>query len=106
MNKAQRMLLNSWIGLEVRVMNGITGKLQSFDSETGSELFSYKPDPLTINIEENRLEDIITPDQTTLIDVILSREPCLTTLNSFNSFFIMKFRVISPTSNTKLSIFY
>jgi hypothetical protein len=45
------------------------------NSESGSELFSYKPDPLVITAEPHVITNIINEDQTTQIDVILSRIP-------------------------------
>ena len=45
------------------------------DSSSDSELFSFKPDPLRITLPAYRISEIIRADQTTQIDVILSREP-------------------------------
>ncbi len=47
----------------------------NFDSSSGSDLFAYKPDPLRYTTEGEDISKIIIEDQTTLIDVILSREP-------------------------------
>lgn len=46
-----------------------------FDSSPDSDLFSYKPDPLRYSVLPNDISKIIIRDQTTLIDVIFSREP-------------------------------
>ena len=45
------------------------------NSESGCELFSYSPDPLVITAEPNDITNIIVEDQTTQVDVILSRNP-------------------------------
>ena len=45
------------------------------NSDSGSELFSYSPDPLAITAEPHHITNIISEDQTTQIDVILSRKP-------------------------------
>ena len=45
------------------------------NSESGCELFSYKPDPLVITAGPNDITNIIVANQTTQIDVILSRNP-------------------------------
>lgn len=45
------------------------------NSESGSELFDYSPDPLVITADSNDISNIIIEDQTTQIDVILSRKP-------------------------------
>lgn len=45
------------------------------DSASDSELFSFSPDPLRVTLPAFRISDIIRADQTTQIDVILSREP-------------------------------
>jgi len=45
------------------------------NSDSGSELFSYSPDPLAITASPNVITDIIIEDQTTQIDVILARIP-------------------------------
>lgn len=45
------------------------------NSESGSNLFSYSPDPLRRTAEPNDITNIIHIDQTTQIDVILSRNP-------------------------------
>lgn len=45
------------------------------NSDSGSELFSYSPDPLEITAESNDITNIIIEDQTTQIDVILARNP-------------------------------
>jgi len=45
------------------------------NSDSGSELFSYSPDPLVITAGPNDITNIIHQDQTTQIDVILSRNP-------------------------------
>ncbi len=44
-----------------------------FDSKTGTDLLSYFPDPLEISFSSETIQDIVRPDQTTLIDVILAR---------------------------------
>ncbi len=46
-----------------------------FNSDSGTELFSYKPDPYHVEVTGNRLSSLISADQTTQIDVILAREP-------------------------------
>jgi hypothetical protein len=45
------------------------------NSESGSPLFNFYPDPLRMIAPETAITDIIIRDQTTQIDVILSREP-------------------------------
>ena len=45
------------------------------DSSSDSELFSFRPDPLRVTLPAYRISDVIRADQTTQIDVILSREP-------------------------------
>jgi hypothetical protein len=45
------------------------------NSESNSNLFSYSPDPLQTQAPANSITDIIIQDQTTQIDVILSRIP-------------------------------
>lgn len=45
------------------------------NSDSGSELFRYSPDPLRITAKPNDITNIIHKDQTTQIDVILSRNP-------------------------------
>lgn len=45
------------------------------NSDSGTELFSYAPDPLVITAGPNDVTNIIKVDQTTQIDVILSRNP-------------------------------
>ena len=45
------------------------------NSDSGSELFSYSPDPLVVTAGPNDITKIINEDQTTQIDVILSRKP-------------------------------
>ena len=45
------------------------------NSDSNSRLFSYSPDPLEITAASNNITQIIEQDQTTQIDVILSRNP-------------------------------
>lgn len=45
------------------------------NSESNSRLFSYSPDPLEIAAAANSITQIIEKDQTTQIDVVLSRNP-------------------------------
>lgn len=45
------------------------------NSDSGSELFSYSPDPLVVTADPHDITNIINEDQTTQIDVILSRNP-------------------------------
>ncbi len=45
------------------------------NSDSGSELFSYSPDPLVVTAAPHDITNIIHEDQTTQIDVILSRNP-------------------------------
>ena len=45
-----------------------------FNSDSGTELFRYTPDPYRVNIVGRRLTEVINADQTTQIDVILGRE--------------------------------
>lgn len=45
------------------------------NSNSGSELFGYSPDPLVITANPHDITNIITVDQTTQIDVILARNP-------------------------------
>ena len=47
----------------------------NFDADSGTELFAFKPDPFRVEVEGKRLREIISEDQTTQIDVKLSREP-------------------------------
>ena len=46
-----------------------------FDADSGSDLLQYKPDPYRQAVEPQRITEIITEDQTTQLDVTLSREP-------------------------------
>jgi hypothetical protein len=46
-----------------------------FNSDSNSKLFSYEPDPLEIKASPGSIKEIIEQDQTTQIDVILSRIP-------------------------------
>ena len=45
------------------------------NSDSGSELFSYSPDPLVVTAAPHDITNIIHQDQTTQIDVVLSRNP-------------------------------
>ncbi len=45
------------------------------NSDSGSKLFSYQPDPLRETAEPNDITNIIREDQTTQVNVILSRNP-------------------------------
>jgi hypothetical protein len=46
-----------------------------FNSESDSVLYNFKPDPLRVTAESHTITDIIKKDQTTQIDVVLSRRP-------------------------------
>ncbi len=46
-----------------------------FDADSGSDLFQYKPDPYRATVSPHGITEIITEDQTTQLDVTLSREP-------------------------------
>jgi len=46
-----------------------------FDSDSNSDLFSYQPDPYSQEVPPGAISNYIIEDQTTLFDVILSREP-------------------------------
>lgn len=46
-----------------------------FDSSSNSELFSYQPDPFTREIPPGLIFHYIIEDQTTLFDIVLSRDP-------------------------------
>jgi len=59
-------------------MKKLSSKLvyfMEFDSESGSKLFSFIPDPFRKTFPSNTISNIISQDQTTQIDVILSRKP-------------------------------
>jgi hypothetical protein len=45
------------------------------DSSSESELFSYSPAPFSVEAPAGQVTEIITEDQTTQIDIVLSREP-------------------------------
>jgi hypothetical protein len=45
------------------------------DSKSGTDLYSYLPDPLFRKLTGGRIQDLVIHDQTTQIDVILTREP-------------------------------
>jgi len=45
------------------------------DSDSGSLLFSFQPDPLTVKAEKGTITDIIVAEQTTQIEVVLQRTP-------------------------------
>ncbi len=45
------------------------------DSDSNSTLFRYEPDPFRITAPAKRITEIIQEDQTTQLDVVLSREP-------------------------------
>ena len=46
-----------------------------FNSDSGSELFSYSPDPFRAVCPANKITDFIVADQTSQIEVILARRP-------------------------------
>lgn len=46
-----------------------------FGADSGSDLFHYKPDLYVQPVDAHRITEIIAEDQTTQIDVTLSREP-------------------------------
>jgi hypothetical protein len=45
------------------------------DSKSGTDLYSYLPDPLFRKLIGGRIQELVVPDQTTQIDVVLAREP-------------------------------
>ncbi len=46
-----------------------------FNSDSGTDLYRYRPDPLRVSLPGEQLARIIRSDQTTQVQVILSREP-------------------------------
>ena len=46
-----------------------------FDSRSGSDLFSFEPDPLVVEAPAGKISSIISQDRTTQIDVVMSRVP-------------------------------
>ncbi len=45
------------------------------DTTSHSDLYRYMPDPFSIRAPEQRITEIVVEDQTTQIDLVLSREP-------------------------------
>ncbi|MFQ5700537.1 MAG: esterase/lipase family protein [Acidobacteriota bacterium] len=46
-----------------------------FECASACDLVAYRPDPLVIEAPERRITEIISQDQTTQFDIVLSREP-------------------------------
>ncbi|MFO7982537.1 MAG: hypothetical protein R6V08_03705 [Desulfuromonadales bacterium] len=48
-----------------------------FDSRSGTELYSYEPDPFRVTTGENAviISELVREDHTTQIDIVLSRQP-------------------------------
>jgi len=45
------------------------------DTASGSDLFKYAPDPFIVEAPAHRITEVIREDRTTLVEIILSREP-------------------------------
>ena len=62
------------IFLDLQEMKTQQKYFMDFNSESGTTLFSFQPDPYRVEVSANYLRQLISEDQTTQIDVILSRE--------------------------------
>ncbi len=62
--------------VEMRKLEAVMPFFIEFDSDSGSRLFGFQPDPFRISADGHKVVgDVIREDRTTQIDVVLSREP-------------------------------